>query len=383
MRSEHKNFITTFKPAITIVSPGRVNLMGGHTDYNLGYVLPTAIDRHIKIQFCANGTKSQCNVLSVNYDALLRFDFETITVSQNQWENYILGVVKEIIELTSEIRGFDCVIYSDLPIGSGISSSAALECGLAYGLNALFELELTKQQIILLSQRAEHHFVGMQCGIMDQFASVMSKEGKVIFLDCKDISHRYVDAHFDPYKLVLLNSNVHHNLVGSDYNTRRKECEDVVQCIATECPEIKSLRDLSEEVLKEYEGKLSSVQYNRASYVLEENKRVVTAIDALEKRDIQKFGELMYQSHRGLQLKYEVSCPELDFLVDFSEAYEMVLGSRMMGGGFGGCTINLIHENAISSYISKIKKAYKSKFNIDLASHLISPGKGTHMLTQW
>jgi len=383
MRSEHKNFITTFKPAITIVSPGRVNLMGGHTDYNLGYVLPTAIDRHIKIQFCANGTKSQCNVLSVNYDALLRFDFETITVSQNQWENYILGVVKEIIELTSEIRGFDCVIYSDLPIGSGISSSAALECGLAYGLNALFELELTKKQIILLSQRAEHHFVGMQCGIMDQFASVMSKEGKVIFLDCKDISHRYVDAHFDPYKLVLLNSNVHHNLVGSDYNTRRKECEDVVQCIATECPEIKSLRDLSEEVLKEYEGKLSSVQYNRASYVLEENKRVVTAIDALEKRDIQKFGELMYQSHRGLQLKYEVSCPELDFLVDFSEAYEMVLGSRMMGGGFGGCTINLIHENAISSYISKIKKAYKSKFNIDLASHLISPGKGTHMLTQW
>jgi len=383
MRSEHKNFITTFKPAITIVSPGRVNLMGGHTDYNLGYVLPTAIDRHIKIQFCANGTKSQCNVLSVNYDALLRFDFETITVSQNQWENYILGVVKEIIELTSEIRGFDCVIYSDLPIGSGISSSAALECGLAYGLNALFELELTKQQIILLSQRAEHHFVGMQCGIMDQFASVMSKEGKVIFLDCKDISHRYVDAHFDPYKLVLLNSNVHHNLVGSDYNTRRKECEDVVQCIATEYPEIKSLRDLSEEVLKEYEGKLSSVQYNRASYVLEENKRVVTAIDALEKRDIQKFGELMYQSHRGLQLKYEVSCPELDFLVDFSEAYEMVLGSRMMGGGFGGCTINLIHENAISSYISKIKKAYKSKFNIDLASHLISPGKGTHMLTQW
>jgi len=383
MRSEHKNFITTFKPAITIVSPGRVNLMGGHTDYNLGYVLPTAIDRHIKIQFCANGTKSQCNVLSVNYDALLRFDFETITVSQNQWENYILGVVKEIIELTSEIRGFDCVIYSDLPIGSGISSSAALECGLAYGLNALFELELTKQQIILLSQRAEHHFVGMQCGIMDQFASVMSKEGKVIFLDCKDISHRYVDAHFDPYKLVLLNSNVHHNLVGSDYNTRRKECEDVVQCIATEYPEIKSLRDLSEEVLKEYEGKLSSVQYNRASYVLEENKRVVTAIDALKKRDIQKFGELMYQSHRGLQLKYEVSCPELDFLVDFSEAYEMVLGSRMMGGGFGGCTINLIHENAISSYISKIKKAYKSKFNIDLASHLISPGKGTHMLTQW
>ncbi len=383
MRSEHKNFITTFKPAITIVSPGRVNLMGGHTDYNLGYVLPTAIDRHIKIQFCANGTKSQCNVLSVNYDALLRFDFETITVSQNQWENYILGVVKEIIELTSEIRGFDCVIYSDLPIGSGISSSAALECGLAYGLNALFELELTKKQIILLSQRAEHHFVGMQCGIMDQFASVMSKEGKVIFLDCKDISHRYVDVHFDPYKLVLLNSNVHHNLVGSDYNTRRKECEDVVQCIATEYPEIKSLRDLSEEVLKEYEGKLSSVQYNRASYVLEENKRVVTAIDALEKRDIQKFGELMYQSHRGLQLKYEVSCPELDFLVDFSEAYEMVLGSRMMGGGFGGCTINLIHENAISSYISKIKKAYKSKFNIDLASHLISPGKGTHMLTQW
>ncbi len=377
MSKKYKEFLENFTEELVILSPGRINLIGEHTDYNNGFVLPTAIDKRIIFSFEKNGTDSQCSLYSVTYDTMLHLDLKKIKPSNIEWENYILGVLHELLEITDTVKGFNCIIKSELPIGAGISSSAALECGLAYGLNKLFDLKLQKITLIELSQRAEHNYVGTKCGIMDQFASVMSERHKVILLDCMNTTYKLIDADFDPYTILLLNTNVSHNLASSDYNTRREECEAVVNIISSKYKNIKSLRDVTKSILTEFKQELSSKLYQRASYVIEENERVLLASEVLERGDLQKFGELMYQSHRGLQHQYQVSCKELDFLVDFSENYNQIIGSRMMGGGFGGCTINLIHKDTIDDYLIKIKKAYKDRFTIELTSLIAVPSQGT------
>ncbi len=377
MNKNHKEFIENFNEELVIFSPGRINFIGEHTDYNNGFVLPTAIDKKIVFSFERNDTEDQCKVYSISYGKMLDFSLFEIRQSTIEWENYILGVINELLQITDSVKGFNCIIKSELPIGAGISSSAALECGLAFGLNELFGLGLPKIALIELSQRAEHLYVGTKCGIMDQFASVMSKDQKVILLDCKSQTHRLIDANFEPYKILLLNTNVSHNLASSEYNTRREECEEVIKIVSSKYNEIKSLRDITKSVLNEFKNKLSTTLFNRASYVIEENNRVLQASELLEKGDLVRFGELMYQSHRGLQNQYEVSCEELDFLVDFSENNDKIIGSRMMGGGFGGCTINLIHKDDINDYIVRVKKAYKDKFNIDLTSFTTVPSHGT------
>ncbi len=377
MGDDHKSFISNFEAELVVLSPGRINLIGEHTDYNNGFVLPTAIDKRIVFSFSKNKTSSQCNVYSMTYDKVLIFDLEAIKPSANEWENYILGVIHELLQITDMVKGFDCIIESELPIGAGISSSAALECGLAYGLNQLFDLEISKIKLAELSQRAEHTYVGTKCGIMDQFASIMSEDQKVILLDCMSQEYRLIDANFDPYKILLLNTNVSHNLASSEYNTRREECEKVVEMISSEYSKVKSLRDITKNVLNEFKDRLSPKLFGRAVYVIEENERVLRASEFLESGSLNQFGELMYQSHRGLQHQYEVSCPELDFLVDFSEKNDQIIGSRMMGGGFGGCTINLIHKDHIDNYLVNVKKAYKKRFKIDLTSFITVPSKGT------
>lgn len=362
---------------VNIESPGRINIIGEHTDYNNGFVLPTAIDKKIRLKFKKNDTVDLCNVYSKNFEAGFAINLTHIEKSENQWENYILGVLFEIQKLTNKVQGFDCVLESDIPIGSGISSSAALECGIAFGLNELFELELSKKAIVELSQRAEHNFVGTKCGIMDQFASVMSKKGHVILLDCQSLEYEYVPIKIEPYKILLLNSNVTHSLASSEYNTRRKECETGVAIIKQKYSEVSSLRDVSELMLKEFKAFMPPKVFDRCTYVIEEKSRVLEAVKALKNNQLIELGNLMYETHNGLRDLYEVSCNELDFLVNFSKKYKEVIGARMMGGGFGGCTINIIHSEKIEEFVSDVSQAYFNKFNKKLITFEAMPSEGT------
>lgn len=377
MDKTYTSFLNSFNSELKIVSPGRINFIGEHTDYNNGYVLPTAINKKIIVSFRKSQSNSRCTILSKTYSKMFTFSLSDVRIRDEEWENYIVGVVSEIQKLTNNLEAFDCVIESDLPLGSGVSSSAALECGIAYGLNELFNLRLSKLEMISLSQRAEHNFVGTKCGIMDQYAVMMSKEGKALLLDCASNKHKYVDTIIDPYVILLLNTNISHNLASSEYNTRREECESVVKMIHKDHPNVKSLRDVASDLLQVYKAQLSELLYQRAAYVIQENERVLEAVENLKSGDLVSFGRLMYQSHRGLQHQYNVSCAELDFLVDFSESHEEIVGSRMMGGGFGGCTINLIHKDVVDDYVSLVSKAYKEHFGIKLTPFITTPSQGT------
>ena len=362
---------------IIINSPGRINIIGEHTDYNNGFVLPTAIDRKIQFKFKKNNTLKTCNVYSNNFNTSFSFELDEVKKSEQQWENFILGVVYEIQQLSNKLEGFDCVLESDIPIGSGVSSSAALECGLAYGLNELFSIGLSKLVIVELSQRAEHNYVGTKCGIMDQFASVMSKKDHVILLDCQSLDYEFVPFEIEPYKILLLNTNVSHNLATGEYNIRRSQCEEGVKIIQKKYAEVNSLRDVSSEMLNEFKNELSPVIFDRCTYVVEEKTRVLNSVEALKENKLDLLGAYMYETHNGLQHLYEVSCPELDFLVDFSKKYNEVIGARVMGGGFGGCTINLIHKDAIDGFVEEISEAYFKKFNIKLTAFEAMPSEGT------
>ncbi|MCM4155630.1 galactokinase [Gramella sp. AN32] len=368
-----------FKAEITVESPGRINLIGEHTDYNEGFVMPTAIDKKIFLKFKKNNSENLCRIYSATFKNGFDFNLDEEFQKGSNWKHYVLGVVKEIQDLGKKISGFDCLVESKLPVGAGISSSAALECGVASGINALFDLNLTKLEIVKLSQRAENNFVGNNCGIMDQYSSVLSRKGHIIKLDCRSLEAEFIPADFKNCKLLLLNTNVSHKLAESEYNTRRRECEDAVRIIQKKYPEVQSVRDLNFTILKDVEAELSGKMYRRCLYVIHENQRVLNAADALKKFDLKKFGELMYASHDGLQHDYEVSCEELDFLVNYSKNKDFIYGSRMMGGGFGGCTINLIENDKIEDYIKDVSLAYKKQFDIELDAISVSPDSGTRI----
>lgn len=370
------NFLENFIPELTITSPGRINFIGEHTDYNMGYVLPTAIENKITFRLKRNGSDSQCNIYSRGYQGFT-LNLKQISVSKTEWENYILGVLNEILKLTNKVKGFDCTIESDLPLGSGLSSSAAMECGLAYGLNELFDLGLSKITLVELSQRAEHTYVGTQCGIMDQFASVMSKKGHVILLDCQSLQHEYIPINMHPYKIIMLNTKVSHNLASSEYNTRRHECEQGVAILKKENTQITSLRDVTREMLELSKHKMTQKIYNRCSFIVDENKRVIEMVEAFNKKDLNTVGCILYEAHEGIKELYEVSCPESDFLVAFAKNNPLVLGARQTGGGFGGCTLNIVHESAVDTFTETAAIAYKKTFNIDLEAFEVQPSGGT------
>ena len=369
----------SFKTEIKVSSPGRINLIGEHTDYNNGFVMPAAIDKKIYFRFSKNNTKNLVRFYSETFDSYVEFNLQKITKSTNYWENYLLGVIDEIQKLGKQLQGFDCILKSELPIGAGISSSAALECGFAEGLNSLFNLDLAQMEIVKLSQRAENNFVGSNCGIMDQFASVMSKKDHFIKLDCESLEANFIPAKIEHCKLLLLNTNVSHNLADSEYNSRRQECETAVAVIQQKYTAVKSLRQVSFNMLEEFKEEIGAIGFKRCLYVLEENERVQETEKALRDGNLQTIGKLMYASHRGLQHQYEVSCPELDFLVDFSEEKPFIYGSRMMGGGFGGCTINLIEADKIDAYFKEVKKIYQEKFNITPTAITVVPDEGTQI----
>ncbi|MEO0571885.1 MAG: galactokinase [Bacteroidota bacterium] len=365
---------------VKVSSPGRINLIGEHVDYNDGFVLPAAIDKCIYMALKANGHDNRCTIKSEGFSSILVVDLENLEKGDEGWHHYVLGVINEIQKLTPKLRGFDCIMESKVPVGSGVSSSAALECGLAFGLNELFDLGLDKWQLIKIGQMAEHNFVGTKCGIMDQFASVMGKDGHTMLLDCRTLDFEYIPTRVEPYQLLLLNTNVAHNLATGEYNLRRAQCEEGLDVLANDHAIGKTFRAVTPKMLEESKDKLGSLLYNRCSYVVEEIQRVLEAVSALRKDELATLGQLMYETHQGLSEKYEVSCPELDFLVELSKSEDQILGARMMGGGFGGCTLNLIRKDAIDNFVKKAFTTYKDKFGIELSHFVTQPSQGTTLL---
>lgn len=369
--------VNNFESEICIESPGRINLIGEHIDYNGGHVLPAAIDKKITLKFRKNNSQF-CQIYSANFKSSFQINLNHLVRSAVEWQNFVLGVLYHIDVLKpNSLAGFDCIIESNLPLGSGISSSAALECGVAKGVNELFGLGLTDLEIITLSRDAEHTFVGTKCGIMDQFAVVKGKANHLILLNCDTLDYQLIQAEFDPYIIVLLNTNVSHNLASSEYNVRRDECETALEAIQKKHPEYKDLANVPVKLIKTYKNVLPQKIYNRALYVAQENKRTLKAVKHLTNKALDKFGECLYKSHEGLQHLYEVSCKELDFLVEKSRAFEAVLGARMMGGGFGGCTINLVHKDKVEDFVEHLSAAYQEQFDIQLTSIITTIGDGT------
>ncbi len=371
---------TTAPDAVTAQAPGRINLIGEHTDYNDGFVLPAAIDRKMTVRARGNGTPSAVHLTDIRQQQSFSFDLRDFSPLEKGWQNYVMGVVSELQKLGGAIGGFDAAFEGNVPVGSGMSSSAALECSFATALNELFALGFDKRQLIEASQMAEHHFVGIKCGIMDQFASVMGRKDHVILLDCRGLEFRYFPLELGAYQLLLLNTNVSHTLASSEYNTRRAECGEGVHILQQEYPNIRNLRDVTLEQVVANKEKMPGHIFRRCRHVVAENRRVLDATKALPAGDFKTLGELMYQSHFSLQNDYEVSCPELDFLVQQTLGKEYIPGSRMMGGGFGGCTINIIEKGRVAEFVEQVSKIYRNRFGIDLTPIEVAIGDGASVI---
>lgn len=375
------SFQQTFStaPAVLVCSPGRVNLIGEHTDYNEGFVLPASIDKAI---YLAVGSRSDNEIHLVAHDLNETYQGSITDLKQTQtWADYVLGVVSEFQFAGHKLGGFNCVFAGTIPMGAGLSSSAALENGIGFALNELFGLKLERISMVRLSQRAENEFVGAKVGIMDMFASMMGKADHVIKLDCRSLDYAYAPLRMDGIKIVLCDSRVKHSLVTSEYNTRRAECQAGVQFLQPFYPQIKSLRDVTMPMLDEHLRDANPLIYRRCAYVVQENQRLLDGVAALEAGDVGTFGQLMYGSHEGLSKWYEVSCPELDILVDIARQQPGVLGARMMGGGFGGCTINLVREDVLDAFTESITKEYKARTGKDTYLHACKIQDGTNLVS--
>ena len=373
------SFRTTFHAEpLLICSPGRVNLIGEHTDYNQGFVLPAAIDKAI---YLAVGPRSDNDLHFISHDLTETYRGSlNQLISTNTWADYLLGVAAQFRLAGQPISGFNCVFGGTIPMGSGLSSSAALENGVGFALNEIFRLGLDRIALLKLSQRAENEFVGAKVGIMDMFASMMGREGHVIKLDCRSLDYTYAPLQMEGIRIVLCDSRVKHSLVSSEYNTRRAECEAGVRFLKTFYPNIGSLRDVTMDMLDTHLKHTEPLIYRRCAYVVQENQRLLDGVAALEAGDVRAFGQLMYGSHEGLSKWYEVSCPELDTLVDIAREQPGVLGARMMGGGFGGCTINLVQETALADFSERISNQYRASTGKDTYLHVCKIQDGTHAI---
>ena len=363
---------------IHIKSPGRVNLIGEHTDYNGGYVLPCALDLTIDLFI---QKKSNESYVKTDLGYSMSFDVNTtFKKSNNHWENYVLGVINELKQIKSKLNNFSCSIKSTLPSGAGISSSSALVCGLIKGLSKLNEIKLENSDVINLSRNVEHKYIGLSGGIMDQFTILNAKKNTAILLDCEKLDSKFIKLEFKDYKLLLLDTNVKHNLANTEYNQRVSECKESLQIINRLCKKnYANLSQVNRLDLSSSKEKLGKTLYRRALYVLNENQRVINSVEFLENNKLKEFGQLMYESHFGLKNDYKVSCKELDFLVEYTIKYNEILGSRMMGGGFGGCTLSLIKYNLIDEFIKVIKKEYFSKFKRKLNPIIANLDQGLQM----
>ena len=362
-------------------SPGRINLIGEHTDYNGGYVFPGAVDCGVMAELRPNGT-NKVLAYSIDLKDRVEFDINDEQGPRATWARFIFGMVKEFQILGVDVKGFNIAFAGDVPLGAGMSSSAAMESCFGCALNDLFaDNKISKWDIVLAGQATEHKYIGTNCGIMDQFASVFGKAGALMRLDCNSRDFEYFPFNPEGYKLVLLNSCVKHELAGSPYNDRRSSCERVVKAVQEKHPEgrYETLRDCTWENLEEVSDVISAEDKQRATFVLGEKDRVLGVCDALQQGDYEKVGQLMYETHHGLSKEYEVSCEELDYLVDIARECG-VTGSRIMGGGFGGCTINLVKDELYDDFIATAKKKFAEKFGHALKVYDVKIGDGSRKI---
>ena len=357
-------------------SAGRINLIGEHTDYNGGFVFPGAIDKVIMAEIRPNDT-DKVRVYSIDIDDYVEFGLNEEDAPKQQWARYIFGICREIIKRGGTVKGFDAVFAGNVPLGAGLSSSAALESCYAFALNDLFNNNaIDKFELARIGQSTEHNYCGVNCGIMDQFASVFGKKGNLMRLDCRSMEFEYFPFNPQGYKLVLVDSVVKHELVDSPYNKRRQSCERVAQHLGVE-----TLRDATKEALEAAKAEISEEDYSRAKFVIEEKERVLDVCDALNRGDYETVGQLMYATHAGLSKDYEVSCVELDFLNDIAKECG-VTGSRIMGGGFGGCTINLVVDDKYDNFISEAVKRFNEKYGHEPKIYDVVISDGAHKITE-
>ena len=345
-------------------APGRINIIGEHTDYNGGFVLPGAVDKAITMAIKPNGSE-YVNLISVDHDDAALFFRIGGPQPKEQWASYFYGVIEEMRKRGATVGGFNAVFGGDVPLGAGMSSSAALESCIGTALNTLFNLGFKKEELAKIGQMTEHNYIGVRCGIMDQFASIFGQKGKVVRLDCRSLEYTLVPFNPEGIEIVLIDTMVKHLLASSEYNVRRAQCEEGVAVIKKYRPEVELLRDVTMEELEAHRGEIDPMSFRRCAFVINENKRLMAACAAMEKNDFVEVGKQVYATHEGLSVEYGVSCPELDFIVEIAKEHESVLGARMMGGGFGGCVIALVRKEGVADYIADVKEKYQVKFDKD------------------
>jgi len=350
------------KPELAVKAPGRVNLIGEHTDYNEGFVLPVAVNRSIGI--AARGRQDQQVFLySLNFKEMASFSLNGFG-KDGSWADYPKGVIHEYQKLGEYVSGFDAVVYGDIPLGAGLSSSAAFEVATAYLLAKLNRIEIEPEEMARLCQRAENLYVGVNCGIMDQFIAVLGKKGHALFLDCRDLSFQYASIPTDEVSVVVCDSGVRRGLSDSEYNLRRSQCEQGAKRLATVLPGAKALRDISLEQFEEHQGLLPDGMRKMCRHVISENWRVKEAVVALRRGDVVRFGQLMNLSHQSLRDEFQVSCRELDLLVEIARSVDGVLGARLTGAGFGGCTVNLVRKTSAPLLAQTVEEKYEAETGI-------------------
>ncbi|SEI53955.1 galactokinase [Dyadobacter sp. SG02] len=365
-------------PDLIVRSPGRINLIGEHTDYNNGFVLPATISQAVYVAM-RRREDGVIHLYAADYEEKVNADVAALAPTAT-WADYILGVADQFQKAGHALPGFELVMTGNIPMGAGLSSSAAIECAVAFGLNEMLQTGYDRLQLVKMAQAAEHAFAGVRCGIMDMFASMFGKKDHAILLDCRSLDYRYVPLAMDGYNLLLFNSNVKHSLASSEYNVRRQECEEGVALLQTEYPEISDLRDVTQEMLAAFEGRMPRNVFKRCSYVVGENARLLAACDDLESNNIAALGKKLNQTHAGLSEAYEVSCPELDFLAQAALVHPAVEGARMVGGGFGGCTINIVREGFADDLAGSVSNAYRQKMDKITEVYHVVTDDGTSLL---
>lgn len=369
-------------------APGRVNLIGEHTDYNDGFVLPVAINYHSTIAAAARDD-SIVRVHTMNRKETLQFDLkDTAKPSRSSWLNYVAGTARGLIEQGVELRGADMVLVSDVPEGGGLSSSAALEVSAGFALLGLAGAKIDLVNLARAGQYAEHNYVGTRSGIMDQYIAAMGRENHALLIDCRSLESALVPLDSSKYELVICNSGVKHSLATSEYNTRRAECEKAVELLREVLPHITALRDVSTEDFARHQNLLPDTIKKRARHVVTENERTLETVEALRRNNMKKVGELMYASHASLRDDYAVSCEELDILIEIAHEHENVAGARMTGGGFGGCTVNLVRRDTtndtandgLNSFTENLKREYHRRTNRNASIYHAVPSDGVREL---